>query len=1163
MKKTSLWIKAISVVLALSLVLAAIPMMASADDASVRFGLLSDVHYYPNSLKGDRGAAYQEFTRLKGKEYNENNSILANALDGFERKAAEDGLDFVLLPGDLTKDGELEGHKELAAKLEAFEEKTGVPVYVIPGNHDVNNSDACTFENGVKEPAAKTGPEQFREVYQNLGYGEALATFTPKPGNKGGMLSYTADLGEQYRLIAVDSNEYSVDNGAKTEEHMTDGRVGDDLLAWIVEQADQAVAEGKTIIFMQHHNLVPHMDIEEATFWAFVTEDWQRIADTYADHGIHYVFTGHLHASDTSSYINDNGEEITDVLTPTLTGYPNFFRIVDFSTEGGEVTMDLHNYDIDEYQPVVSDSGFVYEKPYRLTASYGQTFGESPEDPNIEGFIMNMITLLVGNIFREIQETGGLIKYLSYKGVDLESIIQNAIGTNGLAIGDFNILTVSGNVMNFLNDLGAQVDEVYINHPDETFAKLQKLIHELLEFKVSTYPATYVTDMLGAEVEADGCTLGEFATTALLAYYGGDEDLIGNYPFVKDTLDGFDSGKSAEAFFNLLRKVLINELVEDELLANLHLNLDALFPAGGAFFILGKVLQGVLNAFLGGDNSFSNAIDTILGLPVVPEGYGSIDEIIDTLLVNEYLTPSQFESWGGTIAWMVGSLVTDDNPYEVFDNNITVTYAGAVEAPATRENYRLPSNLNMTLGDDSATAVTVTWLTKYSLTNSDIELVPYSEQPRFTGEATVDSRISAKSEKVKRSYPGADLGIIGLLDYTTDYCKHTVTLTGLQPGEKYSFRVGDAERGWWSEAGKIETATGGSDAFTFLTITDPQAQRESHYETYAGVMEAAQALYPDAKFVVSAGDQVDLGTHMKHWQYFFNSTDAFLRMPFMPTTGNHEKKGAVLPDQFALPNLPAQDTETGAYYSYDYNGVHFAVLNTNDDEDNKLGDAQINWLIDDIRNAKADWKVLVLHKALYSNGSHYDDKEVVGFRNQLSALLPYLGVDLVVQGHDHVYLRTDAMNANAVVPCRTGEITYQGETYDAKFDPKGTVYSICGTAGVKVYNTKDAAATDKLFPRAEKIIDSDKSMFASVTVDGDTLYYNAYQVADGQAERVDNFAIVKSEPGKAPADSAGALGGLFAKLLSKLNIKYTWKLLHAVLGIFGKVVQLLRLPLGN
>ena len=65
-----------------------------------------------------------------------------------------------------------------------------------------------------------------------------------------------------------------------------------------------------------------------------------------------------------------------------------------------------------------------------------------------------------------------------------------------------------------------------------------------------------------------------------------------------------------------------------------------------------------------------------------------------------------------------------------------------------------------------------------------------------------------------------------------------------------------------------------------------------------------------------------------------------------------------------------------------------------------------------------------------------------------------------------------------------------------KHDPCGTIYSICGTSGVKVYATKDVEATDKLFPRAEAIVNSSHPMFSSITVDGDRLYYNAYKVVD-------------------------------------------------------------------
>lgn len=268
------------------------------------------------------------------KEYDVNNSLLDNALDGVLHNAVKNGQDYLLIPGDLTKDGELEAHKALAARLERFQAETGIPVFVTNGNHDVNNSDACTFENGVKEPADKTSPEQFREIYKNLGFDKADSFFTPKPGNKGGMLSYAANLGDAYRLIVVDSCIYSKDNGSSGDEHLTDGRIGDDLLAWIVDEAAKAKADGREIIAMQHHNLIPHMDIEDATFFAFVVDDWQRIADTYADAGIHHVFTGHLHSTDVVDHISDNGEVVYDILTPTLTGYPNTFRTVDFSTDG-------------------------------------------------------------------------------------------------------------------------------------------------------------------------------------------------------------------------------------------------------------------------------------------------------------------------------------------------------------------------------------------------------------------------------------------------------------------------------------------------------------------------------------------------------------------------------------------------------------------------------------------------------------------------------------------------------------------------------------------------------------------------------------------------------------------------------------------------------------
>ncbi|MBQ4603339.1 MAG: metallophosphoesterase family protein, partial [Clostridia bacterium] len=629
-----------------------------------------------------------------------------------------------------------------------------------------------------------------------------------------------------------------------------------------------------------------------------------------------------------------------------------------------------------------------------------------------------------------------------------------------------------------------------------------------------------------------------------------------------DVLERFDSGELAQEVFNLLREVLVTDLVLGELLATLEFNPGELFPEGNIFYVLGRVLQGITETLLGGDNSFANLIDSVLSIPLVPENYSSVDAIIDHLM-GEYITQSQYESWGYTIRWMLESFVLDSNPADIFDSEALIVYEGAEDIEVTKENYRAPSHIAVTLGDDSSTQVNITWLTKYSVTGTDIELVPYSENPKFTGVPTTGKKVNASCEMIGKTYFGADLGILGLMPYTKDYAKHTIRLSGLEKGTKYCYRVGDAERGWWSDAGVIETASGGDEGFTFFYLTDPQAQRPDHFERFAQVVETASAEYPDAKFIVSAGDNVDEGKNVKHWNYLLNSTDKLLSLPYMTATGNHEDEESAIAENFVLPGVPEQNLDSGVYYSYDYNDVHFTVLNTNDIEDDKLGNAQLEWLKNDIKSSDAKWKIVVLHKALYSNGSHFDDGDVEGMRKQLGTLLPYLGVDLVLQGHDHVYLRTDAMVANSVVPSTTSTAEFDGLEYFVKHNPKGTIYSICGTSGVKVYQTKDEAETDKSFPRAEKLNteNTENSMFSAITVEGDSLYYNAYEVEDGKAVRIDDFAIEKTD-NESAYDKAGTFGDIIESILTSVDFSFAWQFTNFIISAVARVMQFFNTIIG-
>ncbi|MBQ4337906.1 MAG: metallophosphoesterase [Clostridia bacterium] len=1152
MKKKSRLLKIACILVSLAVLIASVPLISvNASASTASFAVLSDIHYLSSELYAQGSEAWNQYLETSERQMEEADAILENAFEIAEvtlQEAKENNSAYVLIPGDITKDGEYLSHVAMAEKFRAFEEETGIPVFVIPGNHDVNNSNAADYTGEEAAKARITTPEEFSSIYADFGYNEALARYQPEgEGAYGGSLSYTALLEGGYLLLAIDSCMYSEDNGAEGNEHVTGGRIGDGLMQWIVEQCDYAEENNLRIVTMQHHNLIPHIEIEEATLFAFVVEDWQRICDFYADNGIHYVFTGHLHAQDTASYVSDNGETVTDILTSTLTGFPNKLRSAVFTYDDSSFDCEVDTHEIDEIRNVeyiLNGEKIECPAPFKFAYSYANTFGKTVDD-----FAMGAVKGLVYDYFPEIREAGGLIAFLAEMGVDLEKIIVDALGTNGLALGKVEILTVSQNLMGFINDLGAQVDAKYINNEEYTLDFVSGIIDKLLSLELSEYPCTDFYDEMGYGDPARPGNLRDFAQCCIAYYYNGDEP--GDSEFMLDVLEGFESGELAEKLFNLLREVLVDDLILGEILGSLEFNPGELFPEGSMLRVLGLILQGVTEALLGGNNSYTNLVESVLGIPLVPEEYSSVNSIIDTLM-NEYITQSQFEAWGHTISWMLSSFVVDVNPEVGADNDVTLSYTGPVEVEVTQDNYRLPSHLVMTLSEDAQTGANITWLTKYSITASDIQIIPYSENPDFDGTANVRCSIDADYEIVEKAYPGADIGLVmGILEYYTEYARHNVKITGLTPGTKYSYRVGDAERGWWSEAGTIETADG-SDSFTFINVTDMQSQNAKQYETVAGVLDTAFDLYPDAKFVVSNGDQVDMGNHLKHWRYFLNGSGDTLRNTyFMPTAGNHEDEKSVLVSNFIIPNIAeSSNTEIGGYYSYDYNNCHFTVLDTNDIVDDELSAEQIEWLKDDVSSSEAKWKIVVLHKAAYSNGSHYDDGDVVGIRKQLCTLMPYLGVDMVLQGHDHVYLRTDVMNANFAVPCEEKQVTHNGLDYTAKVNPNGTVYSIPGTSGVKVYKTKDSAETDKLFPRAEAVIDVDSQVFTAITVDGDYLYYDAYEVTDGKAQRIDSFAIEKTDD-SAPADSP--VSSVFEKIIEFFDFSRIWKILVTVFPFIAKL----------
>ncbi len=1107
--------KILAAVLTLVMLLSVVPMSANAADVikaalipskTLKFAAVSDIHYYPEELTGNYCDAFMDSLEGKiGREPYESEGLLESALAALKSHAKSNGLEYVILSGDLTANGEYAGHIKLAKRLEKFEEETGLQVIVTNGNHDINKyDDAKTFENGYEEDARITTPEEFREIYKNLGFDIAYHTYTPTQG-KANQLSYSVRE-DGFRIIVMDLSKYSEDITDCGEDYgETAGAFTDEFFEWLLAEIADAKANGETVLGVNHHNLVPHFTNEYEILRGFNVDGWEEKSEILADAGMNFTVTGHIHVNDISQLVSDNGETLTEVSMSSLTSFPNYFREFVMTSDGaGKATLDVESYDVDCVLPVTVD-GVTFDKPFRVESMKRSYFDER----GAAGFANDFLSSYI-NKFAPLFAENGVLPTLTDMGLDIEALIEGFLG-EGVKVGELEIFTTK-NIMSFIEDLLNQIQTYYLTDTQATIDYLNKVVDKLLQIKVSDVPNSVFYDEYGIGSKTKPGTLDDLVVNTIIYTYYGAFD-INDDAFMLDAIQNIEFGNVAGVIFDTLIDILANDLLQAKLLNDLELRIDTLFPSGSFGYGIGQAFDIVLNAVFLGDTTILNIADSTLGLlnKLGVLEYGSLIGILDHYM-DEYITSSLVEGIGHSIADIVRGFACDYNFED--DLNASIVYDGKVPVEATRENYRLPTTLSVTFGEDRYSR-NISWYTKTSVMGSDIEIIEYTDTPSFSGESLVPSYVTVTSDtqKTTRSYPGIDFGVLGIMQYEFPMNRHTLTVSGLQEGKKYLYRVGDASKNWWSETGTFVIEDGGKDT-SFIHVTDPQSMSAIQYETFAEVIKTAYDMYPEAAFTVNTGDLADHGDNFNHWRWLFDvSSETLMDTVMMPLSGNHEDKGEqATVTNFTISGAPEQDTTTGIYYSFDYNNVHVAMLNSNDlNEDDGLSDAQIEWLINDMQSSDADWKFVALHKAVYSNGSHYDDDDVIAIREQLSVLMPQLGIDMVFQGHDHVYLRTDSMINNEIETVTTSTASFNGKDYTVKESPVGTVYVISGCSGVKVYKQKDPALTDELFPRAEAIRDVEHSVFSGIRIIDDTLYFDAYEVntENGETSNIDSFAIRK------------------------------------------------------
>ena len=351
-----------------------------------------------------------------------------------------------------------------------------------------------------------------------------------------------------------------------------------------------------------------------------------------------------------------------------------------------------------------------------------------------------------------------------------------------------------------------------------------------------------------------------------------------------------------------------------------------------------------------------------------------------------------FKKTGAVLA-MCSLLVTCIPVTAVQATSTNDTTNEVVQYSVIDEN-KAPEQLNVHVGDDAATQVNVTYTT-------------------ITDTSTVIAVTKADGGETMYFEGTSYVGLGG------KYI-HEISVNGLEPATEYVYTVGD---GFNEHDGKFKTALeqGDESSFTFAYLADTQVSNASNAKALGATLAKVNEKNPD--FVYLAGDVTDKSTNESQWEWLFNNDgvystggeDMFANNLVAVTQGNHDNN-----EMYQHINAPEEAGKI--VYSFDYGCAKFIILNLESaryDEDARA--QQEAYLRDAVKDAKSNgqWTIVGFHKSLYTGASHITDSDIIAARKFWAPIFAETDVDLVLQGHDHVYSRgfvtAEGENANPTV----------------------------------------------------------------------------------------------------------------------------------------------------
>ena len=285
---------------------------AEASVSGFRAVIASDLHYIAPELT-DGGPGYQQILKNGDSKFM---PYVEEITDAFLDEVLADPPDVVLLTGDLTFNGAEISHRRLAGKLQRLED-AGIPVLVLPGNHDVYNENAALYRGGSFERVPFADSESFAGIYRDFGPGEALSADSDS-------LSYVWQLNEQVWIMMLDENT----------AHDFCG-LSDRTFGWIEAQLQKAREEGRFVLVAGHQNVFQHSIFRGG----YVIQGAQRLQELLRRYGVPLCLSGHLHTQHVQS---EDG--LTEIATSALCSYPCQYAVL--TAEDGRLRYGTRRLDL-------------------------------------------------------------------------------------------------------------------------------------------------------------------------------------------------------------------------------------------------------------------------------------------------------------------------------------------------------------------------------------------------------------------------------------------------------------------------------------------------------------------------------------------------------------------------------------------------------------------------------------------------------------------------------------------------------------------------------------------------------------------------------------------------------------------------------------------------